>query len=327
MELLFDNPLATMYGPYFLAFYAAVILLTIAAVVLFKRSLDKSGKMPAAAIPSNVDPFEIAYLRGGENEMARAVIFALVRRGQLEVSGSAGIHMIRRVENPEPANLSHAERTALGWVGSLREPKELFAADGLIALLRPLSETYRRRLESQNFLVPEDQLSTMRLVRIGAVLLVAALGIYKFVAAVVDSNSNLLLLPILLIAGVFFVFKSSRLKRLTRHGTEYLERLEVVFEGFRRVTAAENSRVEGTTPAMAGIDPVLLSVGVFGSAVLIGSSYDHYNQAFQRANAASSSGGCGTGCGSCSSSCGSDSGGDSGGSSCSSGCGGCGGGD
>lgn len=313
-----------MYGPYFLALYGVVIVLITIAAVIFRRTLDRTGAMPTPAIPAEVDPFEIAYLRGGENEMARAVIFALMHKGQIDVFGSTGSFMVGRIENPPSANLSHAERSALGWIGSSREPKEVFAGDGLVALLRPVSETYKRRLESQSFLFRESELTTLRIFRFLAVAAVVALGGYKFAAAIMNSQSNFLFLPVFLVVGLILVLKFSKFRRLTKHGAEYLERLEIVFDKLKGVASTSKAADASPSPAFGAIDPVLLAVGVFGGAVLAGSLYDQYNQAFHRANAASSGGcgsSCGTSCGSCSS------GGDSGGSSCGGGCGGCGGGD
>ena len=37
-------------------------------------------------MPSHPDPYEIAYLRGGENEVTRVTVFSLIQQGYLQIS-------------------------------------------------------------------------------------------------------------------------------------------------------------------------------------------------------------------------------------------------
>ncbi|HVE58180.1 MAG TPA: hypothetical protein VNB22_15210, partial [Pyrinomonadaceae bacterium] len=125
----------------------------------------------------------------------------------------------------------------------------------------------------------------------------------------------------------------SNFPRVTKLGKAYLERLQTAFDNLKYTSQAayiaSNQPMVAPQTSFAGVDPLLLSVGVFGSGILAGTVFDSYNQAFQRAQSASIAGGssCSSGCGSCSTGGGSScsSGGD-GGSSCGGGCGGCGGG-
>jgi hypothetical protein len=153
--------------------------------------------------------------------------------------------------------------------------------------------------------------------RIIGVLAILALGGYKFAAAIYHGRTNLSFLIVLAIAGVVIALIAGRLPRVTKLGNAYLERLKLAFgpAGGHPAVAAPNSR------GAAGVDPLLLAVGVFGTAALAGTAYSYYNDAFRKSENAA---GCGSGCGTCSSS--SCSSGDSG-SSCGGGCGGCGGGD
>lgn len=325
MEFIFDNPFARMYGPYFLMFYGTTIIATAAAIFFFKRSLDKSDRLARPIIPNVVDPFEIAYLRGGENEAARSVVFALVQKELVEIVGSDKNFAIGRTANPAPGGLSVAERTALAWIESCtREPRELFAAGGLTEHLASITETYRRRLEGQSFIFGAATISTLFRFRFFALTLIIGLGVYKLLAAILNSNRSFFLIPVFCIAGVLIVYWTSVLPRLTKLGTEYLERLQIAFSGMKRVASGLPSEPgpDGRT-SFAGVDPTILAVGVFGGGFLAGSMYDQYNQAFNRANASAAGGGCGSSCGA---GCGSCSSGGDGGSSCGGGCGGCGGG-
>jgi uncharacterized protein (TIGR04222 family) len=86
MDYFFENPLARMYGPFFLAFYALVTFL----VICFLRY--KSGRLINTEeatgdpqIPLQPDPFEIAYLKGGEKQVLLLTVYSLIHRGYLSV--------------------------------------------------------------------------------------------------------------------------------------------------------------------------------------------------------------------------------------------------
>src|ERR671912_33278 len=116
MDWLMNNPLADMYGPLFLFVYAGAIAATAIACRVATRRLDWTAKMPPPPVPSNPDPHEIAYLRGGENEVTRSVVFALVQKGLLRVSQTGKDYQVgRTAESPERRGLTQIERRALDW--------------------------------------------------------------------------------------------------------------------------------------------------------------------------------------------------------------------
>ncbi len=319
-----------MYGAYFLLFYAVTIFSTIVALVIIKRLLDRSDKMPSPPIPTRIDPYQIAYLRGSTNEMVRSVVFALTQKELLEIEND----LIKRKtsENPLP-NLSNLELIALEWFGASREVKEIFGANGLVQQLQPFADSYKQTLEQQQLLSDAQLQGSFAVFKWLAAALIAGLGFYKTVAALANGRFNIIFLIIFGVIGLILVFVFGKMPRLTKLGNYYLERLQLAFESLKAKSQYMYQRPETAQNAarttFAGVDPLLLTVGVFGGGILAGTMYDNYNQAFQKsqqANASSSGSGCGGACGSCSSS---DNGGSScssGGSSCSSGCGGgCGG--
>src|SRR5688572_33475134 len=106
MDWLSNNPVANMYGPHFLLLYLTVILaVMVGCRWAARRSDSTSGELPPP-IPVNPDPYEIAYLRGGPNEVARLVVFDLVRLGYVKLRSNA----IRRSEvHPDPALLNELQ--------------------------------------------------------------------------------------------------------------------------------------------------------------------------------------------------------------------------
>ena len=69
MNWLLHNVVADLYGPYFLLFYATVIVALIVACCRSVRSVDQTRDLDPPEVPAKLDPYEIAYLRGGENEV------------------------------------------------------------------------------------------------------------------------------------------------------------------------------------------------------------------------------------------------------------------
>lgn len=334
MEILIDNPLATMYGPVFLVFFGFIIFFAVIILAIVKSQFDRTDKMGVPSIPPNLDPFEIAYLRGGINEVARSVIFSLTQKGFVEIDTSAAPAVIRKTPHlPNSNMLVPIEQLALGWLGESREPSEIFNSYGLVNQLESYGNSYRGRLERQNMLTGDADRVVFRPVKWSVYLLILTLGGYKLLAALAHGQFNIILLIIFMVAGLLIARAVAKLPRRTKLGKAYLERLQSAFDNLKYTSQAayipsNQARIVPQT-TFAGVDPLLLSVGVFGSAILVGTVFDSYNQAFQRGQNLQSAGtSCSSGCGSsCSSSSADGSGGScSGGSSCGGGCGGCGGG-
>lgn len=324
MEFLLDNPLATMFGPYFLVFYGVGVAALIAALAIVKRQSDQTDRLPTPAVPLQIDPFEVAYLRGGENEMARAVVFALYKKGFIVIDTAGKSSVIGAVKPaPERTGLSVVERDALNWFDLSRTAAEVFAAGGLTNRLGRYADEYRLNLEGRQLLTDDRATATLRPVRWAVVLLIAGIGLYKFFAALASGHSNVGFLALIGLVGAIAAWRVGRHARITKLGKSYLERLQIVFENLKYESQAPFIKGQPVSlnaeTTFRGVDPLLLSVGVFGAGILVGTTYDGYNQAFVRAQ--QSSGGCGGASSGCGSSC-SSGGGDGGGG----GCGGCGGG-
>jgi len=99
MDILLDNPLASMDGTFFLIFYVGFIVVTLVLFGLIKNRIDKSDTLTLPPIPPNIDPYEIAYLRGGTNEVARSVVFALMQKGLIEIKTEGTTTNIKRTAN------------------------------------------------------------------------------------------------------------------------------------------------------------------------------------------------------------------------------------
>ena len=339
MEWLMDNPIANMYGPHFLLFYGAVCILTILAGWIMRRTLDWTRRMPAPMIPATPDPYEIAYLRGGESEVTRTVIFGLMQRGYLRASAlGAGQMMEQAPEHPDRRALAGIERRAFDWFAAPREVKDIFnapkaapqgraEAGALADAVKAFCAPYRQRLQSEHLLTPPSVIASLRLLQLAGALVIFGLGAYKLFVALARGRTNIGFLIIIGIVALVIFLAVARAERLSARGREYIKRLQLAFERLRPRGATQ---MPGTTQTLGltqplgaanGFDPtLLLLVSVFGVGALAGTPHESYQRMFpQTGGSGGSGGGCSASSGSScsSSSCG---GGGCGGG----GCGGCG---
>lgn len=324
MEILFDNPIGSMYGPYFLALYAAVIFFTLMVIRVMKSFVDSTHKLPMPSISSQIDPYQVAYLRGGTNELARTVLFNLLQKNLLEHAESKTLKITEAASNT--SRLNSIETAAVGWIGNGRTNNEIFKSGGLTTQLEAFGRTYEHQLEEQQLLTDDQIKMKVAVVKWFAAATVAALGFYKVLAAFSRGKYNVMFIVVLGVVGLVFVFLSGKLPRISKLGKAYLARLQLTFENLKvhATPPPANFHLQPSAPqsSLNSIDPFLLSIGVFGGAALGGSVYESYNTIFQKSQKLNSSS-CGAGCGDCGSSCSSSS--CSSCSSCGGGCGGCGG--
>jgi uncharacterized protein (TIGR04222 family) len=323
MDFLLDNPLVLLDGPAFLVLYVSLILILILSASVLRSNADRTDLLNVPAIPHEPDPFEIAFFRGGENEAARAVVFSLLHKGYVECVTEGKRSVIAKAPLPPgEIRLQEIERKAAEWIGESRTADELFKPKGgLVERLQPHFEIYRSDLEAKQVLTSTAAKKHLRRTAGIAAGAAFAVGLYKVGAALFYGHFNVIFTLILAVIGAGIILKIGSLPRITKLGRIYLSRLELAFDDLKRTSQAPYLRTAEarSLPAasFASVDPLTLSVGIFGGAVLAGTVFDSYNSAFQRAqHNAGTSGACGSACGSgCSS-------GGEGGSCSSSGCGG-----
>jgi len=318
MDILFNNPIANMPGVWFLIFYGVTICLVGVAFWVYKPGLDWTAKLPLPLVAQNPDPFEIAYLRGGENEFVRTVVFSLVQKKFVEITTDGTKNFIKLAPTqPNWTTLSEMERNVLKWCQVTHYTNEIFAPYGLVATLNTYSVQYEAKLVQNKFLTPQDVITKTRFLALSVGLAVALLGCYKIISALMNGRTNVIFAIIMTLIGFFILYKLGKVKRISALGQKYLERVQQAFDNLRVKVRFQN---QNELTSYNGADPFLLTVGVFGVGALAGTDFNDFEQTFHRSSSASSGGSCGSSCGT--SSC--SSGGDAGGS-CGGGCGGCGG--
>ncbi len=302
MGWLIHNPIADMYGHDFLLFYGGIIVLTLVACWLKLRQSDPTASMPLPPVPSEPNPYETAYLRGGENEVTRVVIFGLTQRGYLQVTEEADKRIEQAPDHPDPAHLPQLERAVFEALQIPLSAEDIFKSVSLSSTVRSYCTTYEQTLQNEQLLTADEVKTAAKRIGLTGAAVIFGLGGYKLLIALAKGYSNVGFLIVMGIVSLVILFIICESDRLSSRGKKYLERLQLAFERLKGSAAS--------VPSAAVDSTLLLLVGVFGVELLAGTPYAYYQEMFQRSS--SGGGSCGAGCGS------------GGGDGCGGGCGGCG---
>lgn len=305
------NPF-NFYGPQFLLFYS-VLTVVVLLVVWRLRSRKELDDTPYSDTPWN-DPYRIAFLRGGKNELLRVAVVSLVDRGLLSVNLGPKDGVQTTDVGLQTLARKRIERDLLQYCQVKREPKELFSASEFdVAKIEYEDELTRMRL------MPDRQMLKGR----GALFLPAAavllfFSLTKVVVALMRGRTNLVFLGLLTFVSLLFLVRVA-FPRLTTRGEVLLDNVRNLFESLK-------VRAPQIRPGGASTELVMLAA-VFGVGALPVQNFLWTRHLFERASKPSKKSGSGSSCGS---SCGSsdgggDGGGGCGGGGCGGGCGGCGG--
>lgn len=303
-----------MYGPHFVLLYGVVIVMTTVACWLLCMMQDPTENLPLPLVPTNLDPYEIAYLRGGESQVTQLVMFDLIGRGYLQVNKKS---IERSPERPDEEKLTPIEREVFDWISFPCTAREIIYPYSLPTDIKQHCTVYEQKLQNQKLLyLPEWQAQAQQVGFTGGVIILG-LGGYKLLAALANGHDNVgfLILMAIFSLGILWAIAFKSPPHQSHLGKSYLKQLQKVFAQLKQ---AKNS--------VSSIPDYDLLVALFGANALAGTEYDSYYQAFliptSSYTSSSSGDGCGGGFSSCGNSCSSSCGGGGG---CGGGCGGCGG--
>lgn len=319
MDWLMLNPIADMYGPHFLILYSIVIVITLLACYWRMRVNDPTQQLPPLPIPANPDPYEVAYLRGGENEVSRLVIFNLIEQGYLYIHERKGYlqsheKKLEQVQDhPDPRQLAPIERkvfsylsgkvsigsaiTGLEYSASLNTAGKIFNSP-LPAHVKDDCAVYEQRLQNERLLNTDEMKGIGLRVGIDGAIPILFLGGYKLIVALEKGHRNVLFLIGMGIISLIFLGAICKPHRLSYRGQDYLNRLQKAFELMKANATGWYYPYQTTYNSTSGVaDSVslLLLMAIHGIGILAGTEYYEFIEMF--AASKSGGGGCGGGCG------------------------------
>ena len=313
---LLNNPIANMYGPHFLIFYS--ILTIIISIFCYRKmkEINPSDSPAFLKIPTNPEPYELIFLRGGKFDLLRLIILELVREDYL-IKAELSDYFIKNPGKINLDKLSAEKREVLEFFSNAALISDIFNKKTKLTLIDSLIGKFEKKfIELKLIFSPQMKKAAVKL-KANAFLLITGIGGYKLTVALMKGKSNVFFLIILCIISLIIIFKICSSKHLTKRGKLYLERTQLAFKNLKGKFKNNNDLSLDSSSVLA--------MSLFGFTILSESAYAQpFEDIFKkkpddpRLNSSydSSSGGCG------SSSCGGG-----GGSSCGGGgWGGCGGG-
>ena len=314
------NPF-NFYGPQFLVFYAALLVI-LSIGIIYWRNLKESS---ADSSQNNLtDPYLIAYLRGRCNEALRVAVISLIDRGLLKVDEKAkGLFK-------KEYKLEVTKQSAGNFVNRLIEKaiiRKFEKSDNPTAIfsdadLASECEDYETKLTEWGLLPDENVKFDRMMCYIFSLCIAWGFAITKIVIALSRGRHNIMFLILLAVVYSFLAYRIANPFR-TKKGNLVLKELRQSFSGLKE--RADTIRPGGATNEAA------LLAAIFGLALLPVAAYSYIKKIYPKAYSSQSpwSSGCGTsGCGfgtACGSGTSCGSGGSCGGGGCGGGCGGCGG--
>jgi hypothetical protein len=156
MNWLIHNPIGDMPGPAFLLVYLVVAMATCIVAHRLLRASDPTDTIELPPVPIEPDPYRIAYLRGGENEVIRIVLFALTERGYVSVVQDALYRFLPKVNKLaqtsnqfDLSELTELERVMFDAVEARVVPTSLFGRPDLTARVAEECSPYKKELEAE----------------------------------------------------------------------------------------------------------------------------------------------------------------------------------
>jgi uncharacterized protein (TIGR04222 family) len=264
-------------GPAFLGFYALLAAVVIGGLAVVRWRLE-SGPVPKLR---EVDPYLVAYLRAGPEEVLRVVVMSLLDRKLLRDEG-AGI--LVAVAGATKRVRRQIERSVL------HEFAQPMLAAGVIPILRASRSCDELRDELRRLkLIPDDPAMGRRfVVGLAGLIVLWMVAVTKIEIAFTRGHRNIGFLIVLAFLASFVAVAVLSAHRTTI-GSRVLDDLEELFRGLRE--RAQPIAAGGATNEFA------LLLGVFGAVALAGEARRTASLLFPAPSSDSGGGGCGSSCG------------------------------
>ncbi len=239
MNSLLHNPLIDLTLPYFLVLYVGcgVIGLLAGTVLIWLCDGTRDDDLTTHS-PQTPDPYDVAFLAGGAGQVTRLVVFDLIEKGYLELSGTrrrfaffAPAKMLRRTATaPELSGLTNIQRAAWDWVRTPRLPSQIFHRHiGLLNQIRPLCQIFVKPMAARKFLETAGRRMARTLVAWTMSLGIVGLGLYKLITSAIAGEGESVCLILLMIVGLICTAINCRRVRLSDLGHRCVESLHMQF--------------------------------------------------------------------------------------------------
>jgi uncharacterized protein (TIGR04222 family) len=293
MNWLLNNPLVHLNSEYLLLFYAVAIVAVILASYRSVRKADRTRHLDLPEIPARLDPYEIAFLRGGETEVTRIALMSLIERGLLRISRSrdwssttlAVRTEIERGRKPAPGELAPVEACILKWRGFPATDRQIYQPDdtpfkpistlfwhgatgrhafqpgGIPELIGDTCSHYEDNLAAKNLLAPAEMKHVGSWLWWMSSALIVGLGACMLAVALAKGEPlvavvacGMALIGVIALAPACLYFP-----RISHRGRAYLDQLELAYDRLR----SKGRKRDPSQDSSVYSDRLLLN-GIFG---------------------------------------------------------------
>ncbi len=214
-----------------LAVVAGANLAVVAICTFAARRLDTTRDLPPLLVTKPPDAREIAYLRGGTNEVTRVLVFDLLQRGYLKKSATSLTKLMATTSQLDSDRALANEEEILHFFTAPKSARDLFRSSSIPDRVKDSCA------EIDAYLQKEQLLSTNVMQRTAA-----AIGMLGFVIiAVLDASTYFFISPamrtflgspptvvFLAIAAIVLAFRTLKLRlpRQSFRGRQHLEQVQ-----------------------------------------------------------------------------------------------------
>lgn len=251
----------------FLALYGALLVIAVYLGFAIPRHLRPFGRQPAT-----LSDDQAAYLGGGSNRFFELVIARLMARGAVAMAPDRKI----AIQETDGRDVQGE-----GGILALPSPADWSAIE---KALRPGADLLRNRLIAEQLLMDPGRVAMIRICQTAPYMLLITFGVsrWRYGNALDHPTGFLTALLILTVALALTRWLSG--ERRTHGGIAAIEDAQI---------RAQRLRLAPT----AGEFP--LAVALFGTVVLVGSSWNEFHQMRTDSSNSNDGGGCGGGGGGC----------------------------
>jgi len=277
-------------GPYFLVFFALVLCLGAGLLTLF-WSFQGNGKSLVGPL---VDPYAIAYLRGGPKEAVKIAVASLAHRRWV----STGVRQITTEEGKLDLARNNLEKAILFECINGKTFEELCRS-------RPADvakSLYQEKLFQEGLILSRRQIETFAILKGILILTAVSISLTK-ISIGLQKGKPVLFLFLLTAAGILGIISLRFWK--TPLGKQVLKDLSVLFERLKgqqdKLIRPEKNRDFSYLTAVFGTDNLGLGFSYLSVLRPVGRPSTSSSDCSSSSCSGGSScgGGCGGGCGGC----------------------------
>jgi len=240
VSFIFENALATLDAGIYLGVYTLGVAGLAAGAYLRRERSDETLGMRLPPIPDELDPYELAYLAGGEEELARLVVFDMARRGWLSMFDESSMfgedYYLKRADDHPPTNLLRPiEREVWDLIDGTVLLSNLMGTINLPSHLSSYTSDYQARLSKKRMMLDGAQHSSQSTVALAAMAAVMMPGLYRMLVAMLSmpiAEEWFAFLVWSLLSGLT-VWTCAKPKFRTNLGDRYLDALRREFDEMR----------------------------------------------------------------------------------------------